>query len=60
MEKLLVSIILGGALLLLSAFAVFSAFHYLNDDRAEKIFMLCVGILSLAMTVASVMAINGM
>lgn len=45
LQKLLVLVPLEMALFLISSFGIFSAFHYCNDSKPEKIFLCFVGII---------------
>lgn len=49
LNKILIAIALGGMLIMLGAFVIFSEVHYFKDeeDKPEKIFMTWLGIFTL-------------
>lgn len=51
MQKILITILLVAALLVLVAFCFFAAFHYSADDKPTKIFLISMGVFTLVMTV---------
>lgn len=51
MYRLLIMIPLVSSMLLMAVFAIFSAFHYCNDAKAEKAFMVFLGIFTVMMAV---------
>ena len=56
-QKIMISIVLGMALLLLAMFAVFAAFHYCDDSKHEKVFLIIVGVFALVIAIVSVIGI---
>ena len=56
-QKITISMVLGLALLLLAMFSIFAAFHYCNDSKPEKAFLITVGVFAFAVAVISVIGI---
>ena len=56
-QKIMISVVLGIALLLLSMFAIFAAFHYCDDSKHEKAFLIVVGAFALIIAIVSAIGI---
>lgn len=56
-QKIMISIVLGIALLLLAMFAIFAAFHYCDESKHEKAFLIMVGVFAFVVAVISTIGI---
>ena len=55
--KILIAFCVESSLLVIVSFAFFAANHYCNDDKAEKVFILSLGILGILVMIASTIGI---
>lgn len=57
LQKILITFCVESILLVVVAFAFFTAFHVCNDDKAEKIFIMSLGVLGILVMIASTIGI---